>query len=255
MSAETSKPETSKPETDTQARSNSPLPFILPFIAFMVIASRYPDLAGSYEDNLDAGVTPETWSYLIMIGLQVVVAAGLLGYFHKIYLQHFPFRVSPISIVVGMVGIVLWVLLCDLGIEAAFWNIIGFDVSRPSFNPFTIADNSVLWTFLILRFSLLALIVPLIEELLVRGWFVRWFHDPSWENIKLSGLPLKALLAVSVYGVLAHPGEAIAAFVWFGLISWLMNRTGNLWDCVVAHAVTNLLLGIYVVWFSQWHLW
>ena len=43
--------------------------------------------------------------------------------------------------------------------------------------------------------------------------------------------------------------------LWFGLVSWLMNKTGSLWDCVVAHAVTNLLLGIYVLIFAQWHLW
>jgi len=33
-----------------------------------------------------------------------------------------------------------------------------------------------------------------------------------------------------------------------------MIRTRNLWDCVVAHAVTNLLLGLYVVHSGQWHL-
>ena len=101
----------------------------------------------------------------------------------------------------------------------------------------------------------MAVIVPLIEELFLRGWFVRWVEDPEWENLSLRGLSWKALMAASVYGVLTHPTEAIAAFVWFGLVSWLMNRTGSFWDCVVAHAVTNLLLGVYVLIFAQWHLW
>ena len=242
-------------DTPSTRRSDNPLPFILPFILFMVIASRYPDFAGSYDENIVPQVTVETWQYIIMIGVQVLVAAGLLGYFRKTYLQHFPFRVSPLSIGVGIVGIVLWIALCELGLELKLFVMLGFDVSRPAFNPFTIPDQSVRWLFFISRFSLLAIVVPIVEELFVRGWFARWFHDPSWENIKLTGLPMKTLLAVSLYGVLTHPGEAIAAFVWFGLVSWLMNRTGNLWDCVVAHAVTNFLLGIYVVWFSQWQLW
>jgi CAAX protease family protein len=55
--------------------------------------------------------------------------------------------------------------------------------------------------------------------------------------------------------MLMHPGELLAAFVWFSLVTWLMTRTRNIWDCVAAHAVTNLLLGIYVVTQHQWQLW
>ena len=51
-----------------------------------------------------------------------------------------------------------------------------------------------------------------------------------------------------------HPGELLAAFVWFSMVTWLMVRTRNIWDCVVAHAVTNLLLGIYVVTTGNWQL-
>jgi hypothetical protein len=33
-----------------------------------------------------------------------------------------------------------------------------------------------------------------------------------------------------------------------------MLRTRNIWDCVAAHATTNLLLGIYVVATGEWWL-
>ena len=39
------------------------------------------------------------------------------------------------------------------------------------------------------------------------------------------------------------------------MVTWLMVRTRNIWDCVAAHAVTNVLLGIYVVASQQWTLW
>ena len=56
--------------------------------------------------------------------------------------------------------------------------------------------------------------------------------------------------------VLWHqPGEFLAAAAWFGMVTWLMVRTRNPWDCVLAHAVTNLLLGIYVVVWHEWALW
>lgn len=243
-------------------RSSIPSAFILPLVVFLVIANFYPDFAGSYagdgfEDEPvgELGVTPETWQYIYMLGAQVLIAIGILVFFRKVYVEHFPIRLSPLSVVVGVVGVVLWVGVCQLNLEPRLLAMLGFDFSRPSFNPFTIEDNSVRILFLTMRFTVLALIVPIVEELFLRGWLVRWVHDPSWEKVGLTGLSLNALLAASIYGVATHPSEAIAAFLWFGMVTWLMNRTGNLWDCVVAHAVTNLLLGIYVMQFEQWHLW
>jgi CAAX prenyl protease-like protein len=127
---------------------------------------------------------------------------------------------------------------------------------RPSFNPFQqIPDETLQLVFLLLRFCLLALLVPIIEELFLRGWLIRYIEDPTWWAVSLVSLSLRSVAWATIYGVLAHPGEALAAFVWFSLVSWLMLRTGNLWDCVVAHGITNLLLGIYIVAFGAWHLW
>jgi membrane protease YdiL (CAAX protease family) len=57
------------------------------------------------------------------------------------------------------------------------------------------------------------------------------------------------------FPALAHPGEVFASLAWFGMVTWLLIRTKNIWDCVAAHAITNLLLGIYVLTFDQWQLW
>jgi hypothetical protein len=35
----------------------------------------------------------------------------------------------------------------------------------------------------------------------------------------------------------------------------LLYRTKNLWACVVAHAVSNALLGTWVVLTGSWELW
>ena len=72
-------------------RSSSPLPFVLPLVIFLMIASRYPDFAS--EEEPDTILRSAQW-YLGMIALQVVLAVGALVYFRKIYLQHFPFQVS-----------------------------------------------------------------------------------------------------------------------------------------------------------------
>jgi len=33
-----------------------------------------------------------------------------------------------------------------------------------------------------------------------------------------------------------------------------MTRTRSIWDCVLAHAVTNLLMGLYVIASGAWWL-
>jgi membrane protease YdiL (CAAX protease family) len=47
----------------------------------------------------------------------------------------------------------------------------------------------------------------------------------------------------------------LAAIVWFSMVTWLYTRTHSIWDCVLAHATTNLLLGLYIVNTGAWELW
>ena len=54
--------------------------------------------------------------------------------------------------------------------------------------------------------------------------------------------------------VLAHPLWLAAALAGLAY-AWLYVRTGKLWACVIAHAVTNGGLGIWVVLTRQWQFW
>ena len=233
--------------------------FILPLIVYLVIARFYPDFSEFTEEDPAAMVGQAANQYLLLVAGQVLLVIGMLVYFRRTYLQHFPLRLTGWAIVVGVVGVVLWIGICELQIEKRIFDAVGLDFlgsTRPAFNPFdSFPVGLKRRLFLILRFTLLALMVPIIEELFLRGWLIRWVQDPNWESVSLKDLSWFALLTPSLYGVLTHPSEAIAAFLWFGMVTLLMRRTGNLWDCVIAHGVTNLLLGIYVVRYEAWQLW
>lgn len=237
------------------------LAFIMPLVISLLITSFYPRFAESYQGDgwSDASsvveTTPETWIYLGMVAGQVILVSGVLFYFWRIYLRQFPFRVSPWSIVVGVLGVVLWVWLTGIGVEHQILSWLGFDMGRPAFDPFVLQNSAVLIGFFVVRFVLMSLVNPIAEELFVRGWLIRWIDNPDFVQVKLTGLSTMALLGASFYGVLTHPTEAIAAFVWFGLVTLLMKYTGSIWDCIVAHVVTNFLLGVYVVYYQQWQLW
>ena len=111
------------------------------------------------------------------------------------------------------------------------------------------------YVFLAIRFLGLALIVPIIEEFFLRGFLMRFATQEKWWEVPFGTASRTALIVGTAVPMLMHPAELFAAAVWFSLVTWLMLRTKNIWDCVAAHAVTNLLLGIYVVTQHQWQLW
>jgi hypothetical protein len=52
------------------------------------------------------------------------------------------------------------------------------------------------------------------------------------------------------HGALWHVGMITGA-----LYNGLLYRTRSLWACVLAHAVTNLLLAVYVLATGKWGYW
>lgn len=191
----------------------------------------------------------------------------------------FPWRVSWLSVTVGVIGVVAWIVLCQLQLEAkilgpidrflgGFWplsdpenpsiglmSILGTG-ERSAFNPLKqLADTPAwAWAFLAIRFVGLALVVPVIEEFFLRGFLMRYVMHPVWWQVPFGQINRAAAIVGTAVPMLMHPGELLAAFVWFSMVTWLMVRTKSIWDCVIAHAVTNLLLGVYVVTTGNWQL-
>jgi len=186
----------------------------------------------------------------------------------------FPFSVSPLAFTVGVVGVVLWVGICKLGVEERLFGPQGFGgmiqrlVSstgvqsdevvgqRSAFNPLKqLADDpAAAYGFLAIRLFGLAVVVPIIEEFFLRGFLMRFVIHDNWHQIPFGTVNKLAVIVGTGVPMLMHPAELFAALVWFSMVTWLMVRTRNIWDCVVAHAVTNLLLGVYVIASGDWQL-
>jgi len=193
----------------------------------------------------------------------------------------FPFRLSWLSVVVGVVGVVLWVGICHLNLEikiigpvdrflgrlipgleegetpsVGLVSLLGLG-QRSAFNPIAQLAGTPGWAyaFLAIRFVGLALLVPVLEEFFLRGFVMRYVIHPQWWQVPFGSVNSTAVIIGTLVPMMMHPGvELFAAMIWFSMVTWLMVHTRNIWDCVVAHAVTNLLLGIYVVTCDQWQL-
>ncbi len=176
--------------------------------------------------------------------------------------RYFPRKIGWLGMVVGAVGVVVWVGVCKLDLEQLIFVPIGLGSflglgERAAFNPFEMMANNLPWmyTFLAIRFFGLAAVVPLIEEMMVRGFLMRYLVGQQWWKLPIGTVNRAAIVAPAIYGALTHPAEMFAAILWFSMVTWLAIKTRNIWECVVAHAVTNLLLGIYVITWNDWAMW
>jgi len=159
------------------------------------------------------------------------------------------------SILVGIAVFVIW---------------IGPDLIAPGWRHLILFDNPVMGhpaentppasksdpIFLLFRVGLSVIAVPILEELFWRGWLMRWMVDPkNFERVPLGAFApaafwLTAILFASEHGSFWDVGLA-AGIVY----NWWMIRTRNLWDCILAHAVTNGLLAAWVIGAGQWQYW
>ena len=198
--------------------------------------------------------------YFASVVTKVVLMSAVIGWFAKEIFSQFPWTIDRWGWLVGILGAVIWIGVCGLDLERSLIDAFGLSddwlPKREGVNPFETYGTGVQRIgFLFFRFTLLALCVPIAEELFLRGFVMRAFEVEDWPNLPLTKIGRNGLIIGTVYGIATHPSECLAAALWFSLVTLLMVKTGKFWNCVLAHAVTNLILGIYVCLFGQWHLW
>jgi CAAX prenyl protease-like protein len=211
------------------------LPFGI-YICILVVESLLPR---------DAVALDPRWLYAVKVAAVTAALAMLWGRYTE--LRSAP-RVGPagwlISVVVGCAVFVLW-------ITATYpWAVMG----TPGGWSAADASGAIDWWLVAVRLAGAALVVPVMEELFWRSLVMRWIRNPSFLNVAPEHAGAMAVVVSSVLFGLEH-------HQWFsGIVAGLAYagtyvRTRNLWCAILAHAVTNLLLGIWVVYTRQWQFW
>lgn len=104
------------------------------------------------------------------------------------------------------------------------------------------------------RFIGAALLVPLAEELFWRSFLLRYLQGGDFRAVPLTRFhPLSFFAVVFLFG-LEHQ-LVLAGFMAGAVYNFVLYRTGSVMHCVVAHAVTNALLGVWVLLTGAWTLW
>ena len=157
-----------------------------------------------------------------------------------------------LGIIVGVVGVVQWV-----GMQLFLQR---FELFRPAgdpFDPFAAFDSPwLLYGFIAVRLAGAVLLVPVMEELFWRDFLWRQILAPN--DFKLAGVGewgWAPFLGVSFAFAIVHGNWWLTSIVWALMIAGLLVYTKSLGACIVAHAVTNLLLGAYVLRYRDWAFW
>jgi CAAX prenyl protease-like protein len=211
---------------------------ILPFAAYLFFI-----VAGDVLERMGVAASSLLWLY----PAKIAVVALLLALFWRHYTELRPFRLSPtqalIAVATGVVVLVLWVSL-DAG-----WMIFG---APSGFDPRS--EGRIDWLLVAIRIAGAALVVPLMEELFWRSFLMRWIVAPNFDSVEPSQLGLKSfIITVLLFGF--EHNLWLAGIVAGAAYSLLYMRHRSLWSPILAHAVTNGLLGLWVVRTGNWSYW
>ncbi len=213
---------------------------VLPFVLFIALLA----LRGQVETST-AGFDAR-WLY----GLQALLVGAALLVLRKDYgelvAQLRPTRRETLwAVLAGLVVFALWITL------DAPWMMLGTPAA--SFTPVD-AQGNLDGQLILLRVIGAVLVVPVMEELFWRSFLMRWIDDPTFERVAPASASLKAVVLSTFIFVLAHP-QWLAAAVAGLAYALLYKRSGKLWTAIVAHAVTNAALAMWVVSNRQWQFW
>jgi hypothetical protein len=214
---------------------------IFPFVAFMGLLA----LRGMAPADGAWGFDTR-WLY----ALNLLLVGGLLLAWWREYgeltRQNLPdLRETAIAVVVGLAVFAAWIRL------DAPWMQIGEPTA--GFVPVD-AQGAPLWPLIAVRWIGATLLVPVMEELFWRSFLMRWVQQPLFEGVDPRHVGPKAVLLSTFVFTLAHP-LWLAAIVAGLAYALLYRASGKLWSAVIAHAVTNGALGIWVVSSGQWQFW
>ena len=220
------------------------LPFAL-FMAFIALESFIRWLAGPAPSSETATSPTLLWLY----PLRIAVVLGALLYLWPAYQELRDTLCSNVreALLVLVVGILVYVAWVRMDWS---WAMQG---QPTGYNPFQ-AGMGVGIVLAAIRIFGAVVVVPVMEELFWRSFLIRYIVTPTFTTVRLGTFtPLSFGVTVVLFGLEHHLWLAgMLAGVAYNL---LLYKTRRLWPCILAHAMTNLLLGIHVLLTGEWHWW
>jgi CAAX prenyl protease-like protein len=181
------------------------------------------------------------WSY----ALKVFVGFWLVKEMRPL-VSEMRWAISGEAVVVGVAVFVMWV-----GIDPYVPrnNLFFKDTPESIWNPFERfgPGSTTAWTLIIIRIVGMTFVVPPLEEVFYRSFLYRYGVQINFEEMPLNRFHPTSFIVVSMFFGLMH-FQWLAGILCGMAYQWLVLRKNRLGDAMTAHAITNFLLALYVVW-------
>ena len=206
---------------------------IFPFLIFIVLTSAQ----GSF------GPGSHYWIYLIktLIGVWMIwITWPLVG--------EMRLNISLEALGGGILVFVLWINLDfkypKLTTYGDTWNLTK-----------QFGNGSIMfWLFATTRIIGSTLVVPFLEEVFYRSFLYRYILTKNWLFTPHNLFDIRPFIVTSLIFGLTH-SHWLAGIICGMIYQIIVLRTNRLGDAIIAHSITNCLLGFWVITQQKWHLW
>ena len=211
------------------------LPYVLPFALFLLLTGPvrfFPAL-----------------SPFLYITKTIIVGALLCFWRHEYAADISPglsFREWLTAFFCGLLVLVIWIV--PEGHLFEFGQNSGFD-------PYALGGSKAAASGLIaVRLIGAAVVVPVMEELFWRSFLIRYLINHDFRSVPVGAFTWFSFMGVAILFGLEHH-RVIAGIIAGLLYGLLLIRQKKLKGAILAHSVTNLGLGIYVLLTGSWMFW
>ena len=214
-------------------RSSPVMARVAPYFIFVALTA----LQGKFGDE------SKYWFYFAktLVGVWLVWAVWPV-------VKEMRWTISLEAVVVGILVIVVWIGIDDwypkLVTGGKPWN------PHESFGT----GSALAWFFIVARILGSTLVVPPLEEAFFRSFLYRYVMKEKFEEVSLKYYHFVPLTITSLLFAFIHR-EWLAGIFCGVAYQWLVIRRGHLGDAMTAHAISNLLLGLWVVYKGAWEFW
>ena len=172
--------------------------------------------------------------------ISYAVRTFLTGFFVLVFWKEYKlrFRADLLSFITGVLIFFIWIFLDR--------QYVFFGESFES-----LPQSSILLLIKLLGFLIIA---PLIEELFMRGFLIRFIIDTNWKKVPVGKFTWASFLITSLLFGISH-NRWLAGIVTGIVLNLLLYRSKKVESCIFAHFIANLLLAIHIFATDSWYLW
>lgn len=232
-------------ETPSASSKDAWIPHVVPFLAWIFFMQLLGDASG------------------MKYALRSAICLGLFIYFRPWrWYGRFRLRNLPLALAAGVLVFAFWVAP-ETDFAARFEGFHRLYLTLGTQMPWTLlappqdviyAPEVCGWGLTLTRLAGSAFVISFIEEFFWRGWLYRWMIKEDFLKVGMGKLDWRNLLIVALFFGFIHT-RWIAGFLCGIVYGLLAIRTRDIWAAGIAHALTNFLLGCYVIWADKYEFW